>query len=159
MADRGEIVLWALSEHIEPDAGRGDDEHGRGRLLGRRSRRSPLLIEFGFDCTPIEKEPGHGTSGLDGGHVDLVINIPREYDEQRHPDGYLIRRRAVDAGIPPITDLRLAVAAVEASRSKGPHELGIVAWGDCMQRRPLPLNELSGLRRGTPRPNLRGKSA
>jgi hypothetical protein len=42
-----------------------------------------------------------------------VIDIPREYDKPRHPDGYLIRRRAVEAGMRPITDLRLAVSIVE----------------------------------------------
>ena len=76
----------------------------------------------------------------DDGRVDLVINIPREYDEQGRPDGYQIRRRAVDAGIPLITDLKLAGAVVEALRSKRPHELGIVAWGDYMERRVVPLS-------------------
>jgi hypothetical protein len=37
---------------------------------------------------------------IDQGLVDLVINIPIEYDEFGRPDGYHIRRRAVDAGIP-----------------------------------------------------------
>jgi carbamoyl-phosphate synthase large subunit len=100
------------------------------------------LIEVGVDCTPVEKEPGGGTSAfdvIDDGRVDLVINIPREYDEQGRPDGYLIRRRAVDAGIPLITDLKLAGAIVEALRSKRPHELGVVAWGDYIKRGPIPL--------------------
>ena len=48
--------------------------------------------------------------------VDLVINVPREYDEMGRPDGYLIRRRAVDAEIPLVTDLMLARALVEAMR-------------------------------------------
>jgi carbamoyl-phosphate synthase large subunit len=69
-----------------------------------------------------------------------VINIPREYDEQGRPDGYLIRRRAVDAGIPLITDLKLAGAVVEALRSKRPHELGVVAWDDYIGRRVVPLS-------------------
>jgi carbamoyl-phosphate synthase large subunit len=101
------------------------------------------LIEVGVDCIPVEKEPGEGTSAfdvIDDGRVDLVINIPREYDEQGRPDGYQIRRRAVDAGIPLITDLKLAGAVVEALRSKRPHELGIVAWGDYMERRVVPLS-------------------
>ena len=101
------------------------------------------LIEVGVDCTPVEKEPGEGTSAfdvIDDGRVDLVINIPREYDEQGRPDGYQIRRRAVDAGISLITDLKLAGAVVEALRSKRPHELGIVALGDYMKRGVVPLS-------------------
>jgi carbamoyl-phosphate synthase large subunit len=100
------------------------------------------LIEVGVDCIPVEKEPGGGTSAvdvIDDGRVDLVINIPREYDEHGRPDGYQIRRRAVDAGIPLITDLKLAGAVVEALRSKRPHDLGIVAWGDYIERRVVPL--------------------
>ena len=60
------------------------------------------LAEVGVDCIPVEKDSGDGISALDlieDGSVDLVINIPREYDEQGRPDGYKIRRRAVDAGI------------------------------------------------------------
>ena len=32
---------------------------------------------------------------IDQGKVDLVINIPREFDQHGRPDGYQIRRRAV----------------------------------------------------------------
>jgi len=101
------------------------------------------LIGIGVDCIAVEKEPGEGTSAfdvIDDGRVDLVINIPREYDEQGRPDGYLIRRRAVDAGIPLITDLKLAGAVVEALRSKRPHELDVVAWDDYIVRRTVPLS-------------------
>jgi carbamoyl-phosphate synthase large subunit len=100
------------------------------------------LVEVGVDCIAVEKDYGEGTSALsviDDGSVDLVINIPREYDEQGRPDGYKIRRRAVDAGIPLITDLKLAGAVVEALRSKRPHELGLVAWDDYMERGSVPL--------------------
>ena len=37
---------------------------------------------------------------IDEGWVDLVINIPIEFDELGRPDGYHIRRRAVEAGVP-----------------------------------------------------------
>ena len=49
-----------------------------------------------------------GMDAIEQGLVDLVINIPIEYDELGRPDGYHIRRRAVDAGRPLITDLQLA---------------------------------------------------
>jgi carbamoyl-phosphate synthase large subunit len=100
------------------------------------------LDEVGIECTAVEKGPGNGTSALDlidDGRVDLVINIPREYDEQGRPDGYLIRRRAVDAGIPLLTDLKLAGAVVEALRSRRPEDLGVVAWGDYLERQTVPL--------------------
>src|SRR6185436_21115316 len=70
-----------------------------------------MLGGMGIACTAVEKGAGEGVSALDimdRGLVDLVINIPREYDEQGRPDGYLIRRHAVDMGMPLITDLQLA---------------------------------------------------
>jgi hypothetical protein len=55
---------------------------------------------------------------IEEGKVDLVINIPVGYDDQGRPDGYLIRRRAVDAGLPLLTDLQLARAVIEALRHR-----------------------------------------
>ena len=66
--------------------------------------------------------------------MDLVIHVPREYDEYGRPDGYLIRRRAVDAGIPLITDLQLARAIIEALRWRRPESLQVVAWNDYLNR-------------------------
>ncbi len=59
-----------------------------------------------------------------------MINVPREYDAVGRPDGYLIRRRAVDAGMPLITDLQLARAVVEALRHRGRDPLNVLAWND-----------------------------
>ena len=66
--------------------------------------------------------------------MDLVINVPREYDEMGRPDGYLIRRQAVDAGVPLITDLQLARAVIEALRWKKPTELNVLSWDDYLAR-------------------------
>ena len=92
-----------------------------------------MLNDIGVDCTPVEKSAGTGLSGLDvieRGLVDLVINIPREYDQYGRPDGYLIRRRAIDLGVPLLTDLPLARALVEALRRRKPCDLEVVAWND-----------------------------
>jgi carbamoyl-phosphate synthase large subunit len=92
-----------------------------------------MLQEIGVACTPVSK--GHGdersASRLIGeGQVDLVINVPLEYDEYGRPDGYVIRRRAIDAGVPLITDRQLARAVVEALRWRSLETLGLVAWND-----------------------------
>ena len=71
--------------------------------------------------------------------VDLVINIPREYDDLGRPDGYQIRRRAVEAGVPLITDLQLARALVEALRQRADGHLEVLAWQDYMKRTPVAL--------------------
>ena len=68
-----------------------------------------------------------------------MINIPIEYDELGRPDGYLIRRRAVDAGIPLITDLQLAQAIIEALRHRKVKDLAILSWDEYAARRPVAL--------------------
>jgi carbamoyl-phosphate synthase large subunit len=92
-----------------------------------------MLTQLGIQCTAVQKQPGHGLTAMeliDSGVVDFVINIPREYDRLGRPDGYLIRRHAVDSGVPLITDLQLARAVVEALGCRRPDELGLVAWQD-----------------------------
>jgi carbamoyl-phosphate synthase large subunit len=92
-----------------------------------------MLDEIGIACTPVEKSTGDGVSGLEvieRGLVDLVVNIPREYDQFGRPDGYLIRRQAIDLGVPLLTDLPLARAVFEALRRRKPSELKVIAWND-----------------------------
>jgi len=97
-----------------------------------------MLEEIGISCIPVEKSSGAGVSGLDvieRGLVDLVINIPREYDQYGRPDGYLIRRQAIDLGVPLLTDLPLARAFFEALRWRKPSALDVVAWNDFVVHR------------------------
>jgi carbamoyl-phosphate synthase large subunit len=92
-----------------------------------------ILGEMGIACTAVEKSSGDGLSGLDvidRGLVDLVINVTREYGPDGRPDGYLIRRHAVDLGMPLVTDLQLARAIVEALRRRGNAPLEAIAWND-----------------------------
>jgi carbamoyl-phosphate synthase large subunit len=46
--------------------------------------------------------------------LDLIINIPVGYDRRELTDGYIIRRRATDFGIPLITNLQLAELFVKS---------------------------------------------
>jgi len=96
-----------------------------------------MLAEIGIPCTAVEKGPGDGVSGLDvieQGLVDFVINIPRQYDQYGRPDGYLIRRQAIDLGVPLVTDLAFARAIVEALRCRIPSDLDVIAWNDFLAR-------------------------
>ena len=60
--------------------------------------------------------------------------MPREYDEHGRPDGYLIRRRAVDADIPLITDRKLARAIVEALRARRRADLSTLPYETYLAR-------------------------
>jgi carbamoyl-phosphate synthase large subunit len=77
------------------------------------------LLDLGIKATRVGKSPDdhdNAANLIAGGQVDLIINIPRQYDRQGRPDGYWIRRAAIDQGVPLVTDLHLAKAVVEALR-------------------------------------------
>jgi carbamoyl-phosphate synthase large subunit len=101
------------------------------------------LEQLDIPVTPLSKVPGAGLTAMDAidqGLVDLVINVPREYDELGRPDGYLIRRRAVDRDVPLITDPMLARAVVEAMRwRRAPSTLKIHSWDEYLARSPMAL--------------------
>jgi carbamoyl-phosphate synthase large subunit len=90
------------------------------------------LLELGIPCTSVDKSEidGSAVALLDRGLVDLVINVPREYDSQGRPDGFAIRRRAVESGIPLFTDLQLARALVEALRLRRAFPFGVRSWNE-----------------------------
>ena len=95
------------------------------------------LHAVGIPCTAASKHQGNGGSAIsliDAEEIDLIINIPREYDQLGRPDGYLIRRRAVEVGVPLVTDLQLARALIEAMRRRKMKDLGVLAWQDFMER-------------------------
>jgi carbamoyl-phosphate synthase large subunit len=97
-----------------------------------------MLAEIGIACTVVEKHPNDRPNAIDlieRGDVDLVINVPREYDAFGRPDGVLIRRAAVDAGVPLLTDLQLARAVIEALRRKKYGDLQVLAWEDYVSRK------------------------
>lgn len=101
----------------------------RGLTLFATSGTAVVLREQGLECQVLGKGgreswwPGQkentsaapdAVSRMRAGDIDLVINIPRDYDEQGRPDGFLIRRAATDLEIPLLTDLALARKLVRA---------------------------------------------
>jgi carbamoyl-phosphate synthase large subunit len=76
---------------------------------------------------------------IDEGKVDLVIDIPREYDQLGRPDAYYIRRRAVYAGVPLIMNLQLARLVIEALTRKRLEDLRTVAYDASVARSPVAL--------------------
>lgn len=94
-----------------------------------------MLTDIGIKCVTVDKEPDSERSAMEfieANEIDLVINVPREYDSLGRPDGFYIRRCAVDFGVPLITDLQLARAVIEALRQRRLEDLRVVAWNDYM---------------------------
>ncbi len=92
-----------------------------------------MLASEGIRCVAlgkgtVEDERPSATAKLEAGEIDLVINVPREYDDAGRPDGYVIRRAAIDMEIPLITDLWLARRLVHAMDKYKREQLSIKAW-------------------------------
>jgi carbamoyl-phosphate synthase large subunit len=96
------------------------------------------LTAVGIPCTWLGKRDDEdGPSAMDAIErrmVDLVINIPREFDEHGRPDGYQISRAAIDAHVPLVTELQLARAIVEAMRISRGRSVPLRAWDQIVQR-------------------------
>lgn len=79
---------------------------------------------------PLEEKTPSVDEFLTEGKVDLVINIPKNYQEQELANDYLIRRQAVDLAIPLITNIQLAQRFVEAISRKSLSDLQIKNWAE-----------------------------
>jgi carbamoyl-phosphate synthase large subunit len=65
--------------------------------------------------------------------VDMVINIPTNYSPEEVTDGYLIRRKAIDANIPLITNKQIAKLLVETLAKNPLESLEIKSWDEYVQ--------------------------
>mmetsp|Transcript_29566 Transcript_29566/g.55366 ORF Transcript_29566/g.55366 Transcript_29566/m.55366 type:complete len:1592 (+) Transcript_29566:63-4838(+) len=65
----------------------------------------------------VRREPNVGTL-LRSGKIDLLINVPDSMDSQALTDGFEMRRAAVDSSTPLITDIKTAIATVQALHRK-----------------------------------------
>ncbi len=79
---------------------------------------------------PLEKKEPNTITFLAEGKIDLVINIPKNIEKEELDNDYLIRRKAVDADIPLITNIQLAKRFVDAISRISIEELKIKSWGE-----------------------------
>merc|ERR1712228_1039581 len=76
----------------------------------------------------VKREPNVLTL-LQGGKLDLVINVPDSMDSQALTDGFDIRRAAIDSGTSLITDIKTAVLTGMALHRKWVRETsGRASW-------------------------------
>jgi carbamoyl-phosphate synthase large subunit len=92
-----------------------------------------FLKVSGIDSTvlhwPSENSSPDALSYLQERKIDLVINIPKSFHEEELSNDYLIRRRAVDLGIPLITNIQFAQRFAEAMSLKDFSSLEIKSYG------------------------------
>tara|TARA_B100000315_G_scaffold258315_1_gene309994 strand:- start:176 stop:3373 length:3198 start_codon:yes stop_codon:yes gene_type:complete len=93
-----------------------------------------FLHANGVDSTvlhwPLEEVKPNAIDYLSQGKIDLVINIPKNYQEQELTNDYLIRRKAVDMAVPLITNIQLAQRWVEAISRKQRGDLKVKSWSE-----------------------------
>ena len=79
---------------------------------------------------PLDKKSPNITQYLKEGKIDLVVNIPKNYQEEELTNDYTIRRQAVNYGIPLITNIQLAQRFAEALSRKQLRDLEIKSWNE-----------------------------
>ena len=77
---------------------------------------------------PLENKTPNAVDVLKSGVIDLVINIPKDFKEEELTNDYIIRRTAVDFGIPLITNMQLAQRLAESLQRYSVDSLKIDSW-------------------------------
>ncbi len=79
---------------------------------------------------PLEKVSPNVLEYLAERKIDLVINIPKNFQEEELTNDYIIRRKAVDFAIPLITEVQLAKRFAHAVTHKRLEDLHIKSWDE-----------------------------
>ncbi|MFA5352395.1 MAG: carbamoyl-phosphate synthase (glutamine-hydrolyzing) large subunit [Candidatus Gracilibacteria bacterium] len=82
---------------------------------------------------PSEQKSPNICELLSKRQIDLVINIPKNYQAEELTNGYLIRRQATDFGIPLIVNLQIAKLMVETLERWKDKELPIQEWSEYVE--------------------------
>jgi carbamoyl-phosphate synthase large subunit len=97
---------------------------------------SKFLSEHGIKNTMIYKAHNihkklNILSVLEQGKIGLVINIPEDgYNKKQLEDEYLIRRKAVDFGVPLLTNLQIAKLFIESILKYKVSDLKVKSWDE-----------------------------
>jgi carbamoyl-phosphate synthase large subunit len=101
------------------------------RLYATRGT-AEFMRQYGIETEvlnwPTEKESPNVLEYLAERKIDLVINIPKNYQEEELTNDYIIRRKAVDFAIPLIAELQLAKRFADTIVAKSVDDLQIKSW-------------------------------
>ena len=79
---------------------------------------------------------------LQAGKMDMVINVPDCMDSSGMTDGFKMRRGAIEAGVPLITDIKTAIFACSALHRKWQRESsGKSFWDICSWQEYVEITE------------------
>ncbi len=77
---------------------------------------------------PMDNKKPNTIDYIKQGKIDLVINIPKNYEKEELTNDYLIRRATVDFNVPLLTNMRLAQAFIAAIDRKD--KIEIKSWDE-----------------------------
>ncbi|MCK4776679.1 MAG: ATP-grasp domain-containing protein, partial [Candidatus Krumholzibacteria bacterium] len=77
---------------------------------------------------PLDGGSPNAVDYIKRGKIDLVINIPKHFQKEELTNDYIIRRTAVDFGVPLITNRQLAERLTEALERVPIEELKVRSW-------------------------------
>lgn len=98
--------------------------HGTAQFL---RANGIVAIELNW---PLEQATPNVLDVIRERRVDLVINIPKNYQKEELTNGYLIRRTAVDFNVMLITNRQIAMRLFEALSRNSQLDLKIKHWGE-----------------------------
>ncbi len=79
---------------------------------------------------PLEKKEPNALTFIQELKLDLIINIPKSFEEEELTNDYILRRKAVDFNIPLITNLQFAERFIDAIDRIKLEELSIKSWDE-----------------------------
>ena len=89
----------------------------------RRNDIDPIVLRW-----PLEGGSPNVLELIGTRKLDLVINIPKHFQEEELTNDYIIRRAAVDFGVPLVTNLQIAQRLAEALWRKPVEDLKVRSW-------------------------------
>ena len=92
------------------------------------------MVENGITAEPLywplEDQKPNILTYLQEGKIDLVVNIPKNNQQEELKNDYLIRCMAVDLEIPLITNIKIARQVADALDYLQKKKLEIKAWDE-----------------------------
>jgi carbamoyl-phosphate synthase large subunit len=79
---------------------------------------------------PLEGKSPDALELVRSGSLDLIVNIPKDSTAEELRNDYMIRRAAVDHGVPLITNLQLARRLAWALRRRTLGDLDVRSWAE-----------------------------
>jgi len=79
---------------------------------------------------PLEKEKPNIVDYIRDGKIDMVINIPKNFEREELTNGQIIRRTAIDFDVPLLTNLQNARLLIGSLYEKKLEEIEVKSWDE-----------------------------